>query len=305
MNLDDAFSVPGMLTKSEREKLYSYASQCTHGCILELGVFFGASAVALSLGAAQGGLGVPVLAVDAFTVSKSHPFAKHVIEYAEIYNLNSLLDAGGGSISWIRIPESYIKSFCNESCTLIQRNISQHELFHFVTDDISLLHLDLPKNLQTMEPIAKNILPRLKSGALIAFQDHGYHFSGDLIAFFEYLFQLGWIDLVDYSGSTLYASVTRMNSMSSKDLHKALYLSRLNAPSLITATLNRLEKTLNSLAKSNILLASAYAFLENSTTMESQRRAAQCIADAAKCTSIENVALPIAERLTESVLPHT
>jgi hypothetical protein len=71
-------------------------------------------------------------------------------------------------------------------------------------EKIGLLHLDMPKDLATITSIAEQVFPRCELNSIIAFQDYYYHFSGDLIAFFTYLENLGYLVVEKSEGCTAF-----------------------------------------------------------------------------------------------------
>ena len=79
----------------------------------------------------------------------------------------------------------------------------------FLPETIGLLHLDLPKDAKTIQPILKGAFPRLRQGSIIAFQDYAYQFSNELISLFELLEQLGYIKAVNIAASSMFFEVQK------------------------------------------------------------------------------------------------
>lgn len=199
--------LPGMVSVGERRLLYEYA-RCSTENIVEFGTFFGSSA-----GALAGGLikrpqstSSKVYLYDAFEAYAAHPFARHVVERAEAYGLIDRIELGQETISWRDLIDFLLRDWQGQY-EIKQVVIKPGAIIPELPLKIGLLHLDMPKDLLTATPIVEQVFPRCEPDSVIAFQDYYYHFSGDLVAFFEFAQDLGLLFLEKSEGCTAFFRV--------------------------------------------------------------------------------------------------
>lgn len=183
-------SYPGMISLAEKKALLLYSSK-SRGPIVEFGSFLGASSYALAVGMQLNrdlSLLRPSLSVyDAFSSSLTHPFSKHVFTYCQQFSLDAFLEIRDGYVNWLPIVEKGLKRF-SDKVKIVQVIVNNDlTIFPEMPSEIGLLHLDLPKDIRTLNQIAKHCFPRMVVGSIVIFQDYYYHYSSELIAFFEFL----------------------------------------------------------------------------------------------------------------------
>jgi hypothetical protein len=201
--------LPGMVSTAERRVLFGYALRSTAAAV-EFGTFFGASAGAIASGICRNT--DPALRTahlyDAFQSDVSHPFARHVYERAKAYGLSTLLELESNRVSWLKLTKNVLEPW-QDHVTMNQVIIDTGRKIPGLPDKIGLLHLDMPKDLHTASAIIDQVFNRCEKGAVIAYQDYYYHFSGDLIAFFCYLTTSGYLSMEKSVDCTAYFRVNR------------------------------------------------------------------------------------------------
>lgn len=201
-------SAPGMIEEKERRLLFKAAYNCPDLPVVEFGTFFGASALALASGLAARNLNPhQIICIDAFEVSKDHRLHKHVMDFAKRCNGIGLLTQDDQKTNWLRITQAVLGEHL-ERAKLVPGIVDSEFNTSLIPERIGLLHLDLPKDARTIEPILKGAIPRLLTNSVIVFQDYAYQFSNELIAFFELLEQNGHLQAIDIAASSIYYRVT-------------------------------------------------------------------------------------------------
>lgn len=198
---------PGMIEESERRLLFKAAFK-SNLPVVEFGAFFGASTLALASGvAASENSKRHIYCFDAFEVKQNHPFHKHVIDYAARSNAKHLLRQKNGYTNWEEVTKSVIGNdlidLVKFKKTIVGPNLKKSDL----PEKIGLLHLDLPKDAETIKPIAEIAFPNVQKGGTIAFQDCAYHFSNELIAYFELLEQNNILRMTAIAASSTFYEV--------------------------------------------------------------------------------------------------
>lgn len=120
----------------------------------------------------------------------------------------------------------------------------------------------MPKDLATIAPIVEQVFPRCAQNSIIAFQDYYYHFSGDLIAFFRFLEDLGYLVLEKSEGCTAFF---RIKSSLDGDLIAKFAHSTDILRALSIAKENSLKSSCTSQQKVSVLMA----FLETKIRLSS------------------------------------
>lgn len=199
--------LPGMVTVGERRRLYEYA-RCSTEDIVEFGTFFGSSAGALASGLIKRPqpTSQKVYLYDAFETEATHSFARHVVERAEAYGLINRIELSKETVSWRKLTDYLLRNWQGQY-EINQIVIEPGQIIPGLPIKIGLLHLDMPKDLPTATPIVEQVFPRCEPGSVIAFQDYYYHFSGDLIAFFEFAQDSGLLFLEKSEGCTAFFRV--------------------------------------------------------------------------------------------------
>ena len=207
--------LPGMVSVGERRLLYEYA-RCSTENIVEFGTFFGSSAGALAVGLIKRPqpTSSKVYLYDAFEVEAAHPFARHVVERAEAYGLIDRIEIDRKKVSWRNLIDYLLRDWQGQY-EINQVVVKPGQIIPSLPLKIGLLHLDMPKDLLTATPIVEQVFPRCEPGSVIAFQDYYYHFSGDLVAFFEFAQDIGMLLLEQSEGCTAFF---RVNSRLPEDL---------------------------------------------------------------------------------------
>ncbi len=204
---NEILSSPGMVEESERRLLFKHAfASRGDQSIVEFGAFFGASSLSLLAGA-NAKKKQKVICIDAYEVSQDHRFCKHVISIAQRYHLEKLLEKKGNKINWRRITEKVIGEKYLSQATLIESLVDETFNFNLLPNPIGLLHLDLPKDADTLKPILDGSFTKLSPNSVIAFQDYAYHFSNELICFFRLLEKEGIITPVNIAASSIFYKV--------------------------------------------------------------------------------------------------
>ena len=223
---------PGMIEESERRLLFEAAFNSNGLPIVEFGAFFGASTVALACGAAARTTGqVPIFCIDAFEVDNDHNFHKYVLGYAQSVKPEKLLIKNNGKTNWLQITKAVLGKE-QKMVNIIQGLVDNKFDMTQLPPKIGLLHLDLPKDAQTLIPILKGAFPRLTDGSMIAFQDYAYQLSNELISFFEILEKQKYIKPISIAASSMFYEVCT-NKMKEIDLLNLLTESMNNQEILI------------------------------------------------------------------------
>lgn len=208
---DKLVNAPGMIEESERRLLFKLAYN-SQGPIVEFGAFFGASTLALAegLAAKYPQRKQKIFCIDAFEAAHDNAFHKHVILFAERFNKAGLLQEAQGKTCWIEVTRNILRDH--------QERVSFHKgvvdnIFNmeFLPSDIGVLHLDLPKDADTILPILRSAFPRLRHNSIIAFQDYAYQFSNELIAYFELLEHNKVVEAINIAASSIFFRVVEEN----------------------------------------------------------------------------------------------
>lgn len=303
---ENLLRAPGMIEESERRLLFKAAYNCLDLPVVEFGTFFGASALALASGLASKGLNPnKVICIDAFEVSKDHGLHKHVIEFAKRCNGTGLLIQDDKKTNWLRITQAVLGEHL-ERVKLVPGIVDREFNTIVIPEMIGLLHLDLPKDARTIEPILKVAFPRLATNSVIAFQDYAYQFSNELIAFFELLEQEGHLQAIDIAASSIYYRVTTQDC-ASVDWGSILWRSLQKQNILITSAIRRYEKHRTYRSKELVALRGAAIRAESrnriAASFEQQRAICRLIQE---MMSIDpaHTGFVLAELFTEEVVEH-
>ena len=143
----------------------------------------------------------------------------------------------GSKINWIKITEAVLKDKLR-AVNLIKGIVGNDFDMSQLPPQIGLLHLDLPKDAQTLIPILKGAFPRLAYGSIIAFQDYAYQLSNELICFFELLEQKKYIKPINIAASSIYYKVLT-EEMSVINLVDTLGVALEQEDKLISMALNK------------------------------------------------------------------
>lgn len=303
---DQICQAPGMIEPTERYLLFDAAYNCTQHTVVEFGAFFGASTLALASGLAARNLNTEkIICVDAFEVSKSNGFHKHVIAYAERWRARHLLKEGENTTEWMRVTQATLGAEA-ERVRLIKGLVDEEFDMSFLPRTIGLLHLDMPKDAETIRPIVKNAFPRLAEGAVIAFQDYAYQFSNELIAFFHLAELEGLIKPYAIAASSMFYRVS-ISSPKASDWQHLLDQSQQQQSSLVTRATERYS-SLNGCRPSEVIALKAAtiraeASSEEITTFEAQGRISKLIKEMHQIDT-NRASFVLAELLTEKLGPH-
>ena len=211
---------PGMIEEIECRLLFKAAFNCRALPVVEFGAFFGASTLALASGLEARRLNKhPLLSIDAFEVDKDHFFHKHVINYAKLCGSEHLLRESGDKLNWMRVTESVLGDKI-KNVKLIKGMVNNDFNMNILPEKIGVLHLDLPKDINTILPIHKGVFPRLIKGSILIFQDYAYQHSNELISLFELLEARGIIQRNAIAASTMIYQITKddLNSINIREL---------------------------------------------------------------------------------------
>ena len=247
---------PGMIEESERRLLFKYAFNCRSLPVVEFGVFFGASTLALTCGiSSMKANPAHLTCIDSFEVEADHSFHKYVIIYAKRCGAENLLQINGTKTNWMKITQAVLGSEA-KNVRLIKGIVDKNFDMSLLPETIGLLHLDLPKDAETMRPILKGAFPRLIKGSIIAFQDYAYQFSNELIAFFELLEQCNYIKAVNIAASSMFFEVQK-KLISASNLNSLLHEAVKNQTSLIQQAIQKYKDYSNSRPQQIIALHAA------------------------------------------------
>ena len=142
--------------------------------------------------------------------------------------------------NWIEITKAVLGNKI-ENVRLIKGIVNNNFDMTLLPETIGLLHLDLPKDAKTIQPILKGAFPKLSKGSIIAFQDYAYQFSNELISLFELLEQLGYIKAVNIAASSMFFEVQNDYSLSRENLDSILQKAVDNQTNLIQ---NAIQKSI-------------------------------------------------------------
>ncbi len=198
------YSAPGMIEEAERKLLFKSAFMSLDLPIVEFGSFFGASTLALAKGVKSKRNCPEIIKIysfDAFKVSRHHAFYEQVINFAKFFNLDDLLQYSGSEVDWIKVTKTILKDDLDVT-EINQILINDDFNPSILPQRIGFIHLDLPKDSETIRPILKSAFPLLVKGSTVVFQDFYYYFSDELIAFFELLEDKGIITSINVAGSS-------------------------------------------------------------------------------------------------------
>lgn len=297
---------PGMIEPIERKLLFEAAYQCTNLPIVEFGAFFGASTLALALGAnAKGTNPHSIFCIDAFEVDESHGFHKHVIAYARACGSEGLLKQNGTKSNWIEITRRVLGDQA-DSVILAESLVNEQMDMTFLPQEIGLLHLDLPKDAATLKPIIREVFPRLVEESTIIFQDYAYQFSNELICFFEQCEKAGVIKPYAIAASTMAYKVT---SQGPTDLDWVGLLNQAlsNQDGLLDRAIERYKHIPGARNQEIVALMAASvracATPETSACDQTQEKIRKLISDM-NTLDKARASFILAELLTESLAPH-
>lgn len=195
--ISDLLNHPGMISPNEKTKYVEYAFKAK-GNIVEFGVYLGASTSALALGRSKSKINQinKIYAFDSFSCPKDHNFADHIKRDSFLIGYSDLIELKSNSIDWYRLTGQLLKPY-SESLILKKVIISPNNNLPYIPNNIEILNLDLPKDIETFKLIAEICFQKLNNKSLIIFQDFIYHFSGDLIAFFNFLIESSVVELLE------------------------------------------------------------------------------------------------------------
>lgn len=297
---------PGMIEESERRLLFKAAFNCKELPIVEFGAFFGASTLALASGLSSRASNLnQLICIDAFEVEKNHGLHKHVVNFARKFNAVNLLTNNGNKTNWIKITQSVLGEE-QSKVKLIKGIVGESLDLSFLPEKIGLLHLDLPKDAKTMEPILEHAFPRLSAGSIVVFQDYAYQFSNELISFFELLEQKSQLMPTNIAASSMFYKVCT-DRISGAELRETMKHALNNQQQLIKDAIKKYEKY-PSIRKSELVAMHAAAIRAISTEKGSIEFEQQTkVADHIKKMfhySGERAAFILAELMTEKLDHH-
>ena len=296
---------PGMIEESERRLLFKAAFNCRLP-IVEFGAFFGASTLALAKGlSARETKSFPLTSIDAFEVKTDHSFHKHVISYAKHCKADKLLQTDGEKTNWLKITKAVLGGEL-ENVRLIKGIVDNAFDMTLLPETIGLLHLDLPKDAKTIQPILKGAFPRLRQGSIIAFQDYAYQFSNELISLFELLEQLGHIKAVNIAASSMFFEVQK-DLLSPEDLESILQKAINNQTFLVHNAIQKYKNYQSSRTQEIVALYSVAIRPEMTRKRSSkflQQHDIQNLIQQISAIDAERAAFTLAELLTETLETH-
>ena len=296
---------PGMIEESERRLLFKAAFNCQLP-VVEFGAFFGASTLALAKGqSARETKSFPLTCIDAFEVRTDHSFHKYVISYAKRCKADRLLQTNEEKTNWLKITKAVLGNEL-KNIRLVKGIVDKNFDMTFLPETIGLLHLDLPKDAKTIQPILKGAFPRLRQGSIIAFQDYAYQFSNELISLFELLEQLGYIKAINIAASSMFFEVQK-DSLSPENLESILQKAINNQTSLIQNAIQKYKSYQNSRNQEIIALYAAAiraAMTETKSSKFQQQNNIQALIKQISAIDIERAAFTLAELLTETLETH-
>lgn len=235
---------PGMIEEIERRLLFKAAFNCPTLPIVEFGAFFGASTLALASGLEARRLNNhPLLSIDAFEVDKGHFFHKHVVSYARSYGSEHLLYQSGSKLNWMKITEAVLGEKI-KNVKLIKGIVNDDFNMNVLPEKIGILHLDLPKDIDTILPILRGVFPRLVDGSMIIFQDYAYQHSNELISLFELLEWRGLIQRTATGASTMFYSV-KTNRLKTINFQELIVTATKHQVALCTKAIEKYKKMKN------------------------------------------------------------
>jgi hypothetical protein len=298
---------PGMVEESERRLLFKAAFNCRLP-VVEFGAFFGASTLALAHGlSASETKPFPLTCIDAFEVRTDHSFHKHVISYARRCKAEKLLRTDGERTNWLEITKAVLGNKI-ENVRLIKGIVNNNFDMTLLPETIGLLHLDLPKDAKTIQPILKGAFPKLSKGSIIAFQDYAYQFSNELISLFELLEQLGYIKAVNIAASSMFFEVQNDYSLSPENLDSILQKAVDNQTNLIQNAIQKYKNYQTSRPQEIIALYSAAiraTTTEKKSSKFQQQHHIRTLIKQIFAIDGERAAFTLAELLTETLETHT
>ena len=248
---------PGMIEESERRLLFKLAFSCRELPIVEFGAFFGASTLALASGLSSRGTNKhQLICIDAFEVDHNHDFHKHVIKFAQrCKGEHLLIHTKETKTNWLKITKLVLGKEL-EKVKLVQGIVDEDLDMTFLPEQIGCLHLDLPKDAKTIAPIVREAFPKMAKGGVIAFQDYAYHFSNELISFFELLEQRKLIKTIRFAASSAFLEVCD-NNVSGREFEAILQESLCAQHSLINNAISKYANHPSSRPKELIALHAA------------------------------------------------
>ena len=186
-----------MIENSERKQLYEIGRTLKpNSTVVEFGTFLGGSMACLLEGYAKNEniqdkkKGPLFVTYDGFKCPIDSDLRQYVEIYAKKANLAEKIKNEDSTINWKKAAISVIESVkcLNPAKVLIlEKYIDQSYRLPEIVKKIDFLHLDMPKDWESLKPILVASVDVLEKGSIIAFQDYGFELSGELIYIFNKL----------------------------------------------------------------------------------------------------------------------
>ena len=205
--------IPGMVEPIESILLYKLARNLTFqegDSAVEFGTFFGRSTNAISQGLRQNSsftIAGNFFAYDSFSCDKNGGLAPYVLSFAKRGNVGHLLKIYDQSIDFFPAFNYYLKDYIDKEIVIpIRAELTQSEPY---TDSILLMHIDSPKFYEEFKIIMFDFITKMKSGAVVIFQDFFYHWSATLIAVIGILLERKHLEITETAASALACNVIK------------------------------------------------------------------------------------------------
>ena len=205
-------NIPGLIEKIEFDSLLNVAKMVrSNSDVVEFGCYLGRSTSAILLGL-EAKDGVSMHVYDGFEIPEKDPFAKTLVSHAFSVKLQDLIYRDNvGKLHWEKVFDSLISPFKKGTFKRVKTQISEAQPEDI--RNISLLHLDAPKDYEQLRPIMFRFFSLLDQKSTIVFQDFFYHWSSTLIAAVGVLHRLGHIELRKSYATSLEVEVKKKLSL--------------------------------------------------------------------------------------------
>lgn len=212
-------SIPGMTEEAERQLLYQIAFDVPPGSnLVEFGAFLGASSSALLQGirdSHEESNHAPkkLTVIDAFECEKESDLANNVIGWINKSKLKETyqksLRLGTATVNWQTCVDKILSKIYTGHFITVQSIIDETWIGHELPENISFLHLDLPKEWETLKRILEKSCNKMNDGCIISFQDYAFEISGEIIIAANYLIEQNYIEPTHKAASSLFCKLKR------------------------------------------------------------------------------------------------
>lgn len=233
-------SLPGMIEPVERRMLFKTVMNLKgNPDILEYGTFLGSSSASIvaAISERNSQESFSLTTIDGFVCDLQSDLCANVTAYAKSTNMESLLIKETRTLNWQPLAKKIIFAAANTqelvNRTSIVSDFIDYRHLHsdYLPKNIDFMHIDLPKDWETLMPILLANIKAIRPGCIICFQDYGFELSGTLIYAVNSLINLGYFTPMFFAASSLYCRV--QNSLSREALFDINYLLQSRSSALL------------------------------------------------------------------------